>query len=211
MVGGVTVGSGGQPSSLPPLQRPLAPPMRPVTPSSSTPSMDPLSKKKGIVELNSEGWVIGACVGRARWLVDLQEEVTRWLDLSVPKFLHQDPGDWRNVIESMTAKWDYVGHPVGISTACIERHATSILKNDRYKLHDIWKKGGCNPAMPAPGIVDVVQWSKLLRHFQSESLKKSSEKATIARGNVTNPNLMGRTGYSSVAEKLVWTLTSFHS
>lgn len=159
--------------------------------------------KKGIVEINDIGWVVAKCPGRQRWLADMREGVQRWLDVSISKFAMQHRTDWQNVIDGLAAKWEYVGNPDGIAVECLERHAGNIIKNDRYKLHDIWKKGKCDPRMPAPSICDPTQWSKLIRNFQSEAFKKSAAQATIAREHVQTPNYMGRAGNASIKAKLV--------
>lgn len=160
-------------------------------------------KKKCSVQLNDKGWVVANCEGSRGWLADLRQLVHRWLDVSTVKFAQQDPGAWSTVIDSLARDWEYVGHPHGIARQCLEKHANVVLKNDRHKLADIWKKGGCNPRMPAPPICDALHWSKLINHFQSDYYKKASEKAVLARGEVKNPNLMGRSGNSAIFEKLV--------
>src|SRR5450759_1111721 len=146
-----------------PLQRPAVAPA-----NKASQDVEVQRKKKGTVQLNNRGWVIAGCAGRQRWLSDMREGVQHWLDVSISKFAMQHKPDWQNVIDALASKWDYVGHPDGIATKCLERHARDIMKNDRYMLHDIWKKGNCDPRMPAPSICDAIQWSKLIKNFQSE-------------------------------------------
>lgn len=183
---------------------------KPVTPSSTTESNAGTDRsKKGLVEIGSTRWVNSGCAGKNRWMADLKGEVLRWLDLSVVNFLQQHPGDWQAVVENLAKKWEYVGHPEGVAPECLASHAKTILKNERWRLHVLFRDGGEDPRMPAPPVTDPLQWSKLVHHFLSDSGKNKSSLMAAARGNVQNLNFTGRKGNAPIVELLVRVICVF--
>lgn len=183
----------------------LAPTPRIVTKSSSAFHGSGGQKRadKGVVEVTKRRWITSACKGKNRWFADLKSEVLRWLDISVISFAQQHCADWETVLKILSAKWEYVGHPDGVDEQCVEGFAKVILKQERWKLHALWKKGGSQPRMAAPPLTDPVQWSKLVHHFMSDAGRTKSANMTIARSNVENPNFTGRKGCAPIAEQLV--------
>ena len=90
---------------------------------------------KSKVSMTDKGLIDATRSGKDRWYADLKVEVLRFMDISIIAFNNQHPSDWAVVINSLNAKWEYVGNDGnGVDDVCVERFAMKTLKIKRHRL-----------------------------------------------------------------------------
>jgi hypothetical protein len=182
-----------------------------VIPSPATPKGTPVNNRrpernglKDQVEMTDRGWIDGTCAGKSRWHYDLRNEVLRWCDLSVIHWVAQPPCDWAQAKSNINARWEYLGQPgVELDTSVFDYYRRNIIKNERFRILNVWKNEGEDPNAPTPEMVKNHVWNRLLAYFKTTAAKAKSEQMIAAQRMVVNPNLNGSRGNAHIALQMV--------
>lgn len=85
----------------------------------------------------------------------------------------------------MEADWEYLGGEVLLKK--FASHCRSILKRERHKLHNYWRKVcAYDRSKPGPADLDPRKWARLVDHFTSPALLAKSVEMSERRDKVVD-------------------------